>query len=443
MRRAAGWTLGVLMLGQALALPVPALAEAAEAETAASSADHGAAAAPGAAEGEAPATGAAHGQAAATGAALATAPFDPSWKTSRTPMPFDVMRSVQFLQDQVARGNDRAIRVQALLLRRFGPTFLEADPVVWKDPRNVRAVILFTLSGGSSEVIDRLAGESLLDETQTALVQGASAYVRNDLETAAKRLLEVDLASLEPVLAAQLSLVLGQILQIDHPADALPHLDRARLLAPGTLIEEAALRLEATLVEAQGERTFADRLARQYFDRYADSSYAGNFEARFAAIYVGRAKTDPGAAMAAMADVLAGLPDPRQARLFLSASRRSLVEGNLKFANDAAQKGLSLEGVAEADRVRGRLYEVASRLGTTDPAGARSELEAIDAAQLHPEDAKLLDAAFGVLDSIDAHPLVAAADPVAAPSTPEAPSVLSRAEQALAQASQDLIASKP
>jgi len=104
---------------------------------------------------------------------------------------------------------------------------------------------------------------------------------------------------------------------------------------------------------------------------------------------------------------------------------------------------LSLSGLAEADRVRGRLYDVASRLGTGDPQGARRELEAIDAAQLHPEDAKLLEAAFGVLGSIDAHPLVAAADPVAAPSTPEAPSVFSRAEQAMAQASQDLTASTP
>jgi len=383
------------------------------------------------AEGEAHAEG---GEASAEGEEGAV-----QFATTRAPMPFDVMRSVQFLQDQVARGNGRAIRVQALLLRRFGRTFLEADPVVWRDPRNFRAVILFSLSGGTPDVLDRLMREKLLDESQTALTEGTLAYVRNNLEKAKKRFAEVSFDGMEPVLAAQLHLVLGQIHQVDNPKDAIAHLDQARLLAPGTLIEEASLRLGAMLVDASGDHARADQLARRYFDRYADSSYAGNFEARFTAMVTSRGSQNAEEALAEMSDVIAGLPPARRQTLYLAAARRSLVEGNLQFAAASAEAAIALPGLSEADESRAELYRTASSLGTLKPSDARATLDRIARAELHPEDATLLDAAYTVLDQIDAT-LAAMPAPSATVASAETsgPAVLARAEAALAQSSQAL-----
>ncbi|ALN74146.1 hypothetical protein [Aureimonas sp. AU20] len=361
-----------------------------------------------------------------------------AWAKTRTPMPFDVMRSVQFLQDQVARGNDRAIRVQALILRRFGRTFLEADPAVWQDPRNFRAAVLFALSGGTPEVLQRLMREKLLDEAQTPLLEGTLAYVSNDLEKARKRLSGVELEGMEPVLAAQLSLVLGQINQVDHPEVAIPHLDRARLLAPGTLIEEASLRLGATLVDDSGDHGRADQLARRYFDRFSNSAYAGNFEARFTAMVTSRAAEKADETLADMSDIIASLPDPRRQTLYLAASRRSLVEGNLHFAQAAADAALAIPGLGDADRDRAELYETASALGSLKTADARRTLDAIDRTRLHPEDVKLLDAAYSVLDSIDATLAEMPAGAESAAPAEAVPAVLARAEAALAQSSQVL-----
>lgn len=361
------------------------------------------------------------------------------WAKTRAPMPFDVMRSVQFLQDQVARGNGRAIRVQALLLRRFGRTFLEADPAVWRDPRNFRAVVLFALSGGTPDVLQRLMREKLLDETQMPLLEGTLAYVNNNLDKARKKFAEVRFEGMEPVLAAQLHLVMGQIDQIDHPEKAIPHLDQARLLAPGTLIEEASLRLGAMLVDASGDHERADQLARRYFDRFADSTYSGNFEARFTAMVTSRANEQAEEALADMSDVIASLPDARRQTLYLAAARRSLVEGNLHFAKAAAEAALALPGLAPADQDRAELYATASSLGSVKPAEARATLDAIDRAELHPEDGKLLDAAYAVLDSIDAT-LAQMPPGAAAPAGAgeAAPAILAQAEAALAQSSQVL-----
>lgn len=361
----------------------------------------------------------------------------PAWPATRSPMPFDVMRSVQALQDQVARGNSAAIRVQAMLLRRFTQSFLQADPAVWQDARNKRAAVLFTLSGGPPELLEGLHREKLLGPDYDALVEGSLLYVRNDLEGAYKQLATIDTLQLEPVLGGQISLVLGQIQQFTKPVEALQHLDRARLLAPGGLIEEAALRLQALLSDEQGRHAEADRLARRYFDRYADSTYAANFEARFAAIMTDRVREGAQAAMVAMSDVVAGLPDARQDRLFLSVARRSLVEGDLDFARLASERVLLSENLSGPDRNRAQLYQTGASLAALGPDEGGRRLTAIDRAQLHPEDALLLDAAYRILDGIGApDAAVAEADVTDVP-------VLARAAQALSAANGELESARP
>ena len=367
---------------------------------------------------------------------------DTHWSDERRPMPFDVMRSVQFLQDQVARGNVRAIRVQALLLRRFGRTFIEAPTEVWNDERNARAVVLFTFSGGEPDVIEALIREGRLPESQRPLFEGALAYVRNDLQGAAKKLQTVAIDKLEPVLAAQVSLALGQIQQAEHPDTAIGHLAKARLLAPGTLIEEAALRLGAPLVDATGDHAQADRLARRYFDAYRESSYVSNFETRYVAMVVGRVMPDPEGALLSMDAVLDGLPASRRQRLYLAAARRSLVSGNLEFSALAADRAIGLGGLEPGDDARATLYRTAASLGVEGQDASRAVLDRIDRTLLHPEDGKLLEAAYSVLDSM-ARPALLTEASSKPPETPEQSAVLSRARQALEAASQEMKKSQP
>lgn len=365
---------------------------------------------------------------------------------TRPPMPFDVMRSVQFLQDQVAHGNARAIRVQALLLRRFARSFLEADPAVWADARNQRAAVLFSLSGGPPDLVEALRRENLLGALPPALVEGAALYGRNRLDEARERFAALDLDALEPALAAQVALARGQVRQIGDPAAAASDLDRARLLAPGTLIEEAALRLGALLVDETGDHAKADRLARRYFEAFGDSAYAANFEARFVAMSTARGRADPDGALRTLADAAAPLAAERRRRLLLAVARRSLVEGDLRFAGRVAAEAEALPGGSAGDRERAAFYVSAASVAELDPAEGERRLGAVRRDALHPEDGKLLDAALAVLASIrrgveppPAAAEVAAAEPAApAPAREAGPDILARAEQALAGAAQDL-----
>ncbi|MCW4113710.1 hypothetical protein NPA31_001875 [Aurantimonas sp. MSK8Z-1] len=363
------------------------------------------------------------------------------WPTTRSPMPFEIVRSIEFLQDQVARGNGQAIRVQAGLLRRFAPVLMAAPPETWHDPRNVRAAAMFVLSGGPPAVLRGILGGTVVHDHDRTLLEGALAYVENRTAQAKEKLGHLDLRDTEPLLAAQLSLVLGQIDQNDDPKSAMTHLDRARLLAPGGLIEEAALRLEVLIAEKVGDTGKADDLARQYFDRYARSAYAANFRARFAAVYAGRPQGTEKDVVAKMMDLTAGLTREEQLSLFLAVSRRALVMGNLQLSGETAAQALTYDVASPEDRQRALLYSVASTLTSRSFADASATLNAIDPALLHPADLQLRSAAYSILDEMRRPAELAVNDDgrgSAISSKIASDPVASRAQQLLNEVSNDL-----
>ena len=340
-------------------------------------------------------------------------PRDPdgSWPKRRGPMPYEVVRSLQFLQDQVARGNGPAIRVQAILLQRYGRTFSEADPKVWADSRNLRAAALFVLSGGSPMVLRVILSKVTLTGANRTLFEGALAFVENRTAQAERDLSSLDLTFVETGLAAQINLALAQLQQQAKPKEALDRLKQVTLAAPGTLLEEAALRMGVLIAESSGDRELSDRFARQYFDRFSGSAYAGNFRARFAAVYAQRPAGTEDDTVAMIVDATATIPSGEQLGIYLAVARRSLVEGNLTLAAKAAGKALTFTDAAKPDRQRALLYEIASTLTSRDFVQARTMLDAIDPKALHPADVKLRDAAFDVLAQMRRPLLADAATP--------------------------------
>ena len=77
--------------------------------------------------------------------------------------------------------------LQPAMLKRLGEKFQEADPAVWKDPRNSRAAVTFLLSGGAPQVVETLRSRNLLIIDQ-AILDGAMAYVEGRPDDARARL---------------------------------------------------------------------------------------------------------------------------------------------------------------------------------------------------------------------------------------------------------------
>ena len=327
------------------------------------------------------------------------------------PLPYEIVRSLQFLQDQVARGNGAAIQVQSRLLRRYGATFAEAAPELWQDPRNRRAAALFVLSGGPPPVLRRIIERTTpLEGEDRLLLEGALAYVENRSAEAISKLKSIDLAAGESGFVAQVELALAQLQQGTDPEEALERLKRVMLAAPGTLLEEAALRMGVMLADSTGDPQSADRFARQYFERFSQSAYAGNFRARLSSVYADRPAGTEEATVAAIADATFTIPRQQQLAIFLAVGRRALVTGNLGLAARAATHALTYADATREDRLRATLYDVAATLTQRDFVEVRTTLEAIDPALLHPADQKLRTAALELLDQMR-QPLLAGALP--------------------------------
>jgi chemotaxis protein MotC len=307
--------------------------------------------------------------------------------------PYQLVRMLQALQDQIASGNLEAHNAQPALLKRLGEKFKETDPGVWKDPRNSRAAVTFLLSGGDPQVVGALRARHVLDIDE-AILDGAVAYVEGRPEEAKARLGGINARSLPAALGAEVALVQSALLAQSDFKAAIERLDEVRLLMPGTLVEEAALRREIFLVGQVDDFDKFESLAMQYFRRYRHSIYAGTFRQRFALAVARFSFAQQADRFPRLVAVIEQLDRVSQRALYLLIARTALVRGKIEMTDLAAERIVALTEEENPERARARLYRAAARVVTNAHEEALLDLRQIDGAGLSERDAELLAAAL-------------------------------------------------
>ncbi|WP_309941929.1 chemotaxis protein [Tardiphaga robiniae] len=309
--------------------------------------------------------------------------------------PYQMVRSLQMLQDQIARGDLDAHNSQPALLKRLGENFLKADAAVWKEPRNSRAAVTFLLSGGSPQVVASLRSRNVLNIDE-AIVDGAIAYVEGRTDEAKSKLANIKPRSLPAALGAEIALVQSALVAQDDLKVAIALLDEVRLMMPGTLVEEAALRREIFIVGQDDDFDKFEALAVRYFRRYRHSIYAGNFRQRFALSVARFSFVQRPDRFPRLVAVLDHLDRASQRALYLLIARTALVRGKTEMTVLAADRVFALSDDDSAERVRARLYRAAARVATSAHSTAIAELEQIDKAKLSARDVELQTAALAI-----------------------------------------------
>jgi len=312
-----------------------------------------------------------------------------------TPEPYQLVRRLQSLQDEIARGNLEAHNAQPALLKRLGEKLQEADASVWNDPRNGRAVVTFLLSGGPPQVVRTLRGK-VKPNIDEAILDGALAYVEGQSDDAKTRLAGINARALPPAFGAQIALVQSALLAQSDLKATIERLDEARLLLPGTLVEEAALRREIFITGQVDDFDKFESLAIQYFRRYRHSIYAGNFRQRFALAVARFSFAQQTHRFARLVAILDHLDRPSQRTLYLLIARTALVHGKIDMADLAAERVEELAEEGSAERERARFYRASVRSLMKSNAEAVSDLQKIDKGRLPQRDAELLAAALAV-----------------------------------------------
>lgn len=328
------------------------------------------------------------------------------------PEPYLLVRSMRMLQDQVASGKPEALPMLNRVLAHVSRQFKEAPPEAWDKPANAYALFIYLLNGGNPEVVRGIIATLKPDQIDPKLIAGSLAYADGD----ALRIVE-NFQELPPNLPAELNasiylVTASQLASIDA-ITALKRLDYIRLNAPGTLLEEAALRRALNIAAGLGEKDTLLTLARNYLQRFERSPYSEDFYRQLVDALLklkGKVSDEEIKDLAVLAWPGARMP------FYLRLARGSIVNGDLVRARFAAREAEELAAVLKADNTQARLYLAVSNVGSDETGEAGRILSSLPKDRLHGRDVKLLEAAMTMAGKITEQPRVtsAAVEPQAA-----------------------------
>ena len=302
------------------------------------------------------------------------------------------------LQDRIARGDTAAYLSYRTELSQLAEQLGRARDEAWKDPRNVRAAVALVLSGGDPRVLQPLV--SHVAGQDRTLVRAALAYGQNRNAEALELLADVDARTLDPSVAGHIALVQAELVAKKDHVKSLALLGEARLLAPGTMIEEAALRREVAFAV---ERSDADRFeasTMQYVRRFANSVHMSNFRRQLAVDVATRGMADDPARRSRLEATLELLAANQRQDIYLSIAWEGLKGGGADLVRWAATNAALLAGEDSAQRLRSRLCEAAALIVTDEFDKGLSILESIPAGRLNEEETALLAAALRIAKQI-------------------------------------------
>ena len=174
------------------------------------------------------------------------------------------------------------------------------------------------------------------------------------------------------------------------PKAAVSLLDWARLLAPGGLVEEAALRREIVLLAEAQDTPGAARLARVYAVRFGASLYAPDFFRDLARLIARNGLAKAPADFQLFSGAASALPAAGRLDFLLTLAKASIVYGRFDAASAAAADALRDAPANSQDEARARLYQNAARIFLDGSDSALANLNTL--AKLDPSDAALLAA---------------------------------------------------
>ena len=312
----------------------------------------------------------------------------------RAPEPYELMRTLRAIQDGIARGDNAAFLSYKTSLTRITQQFGKAPAAAWKDPRNVRAAVALVLSGGDPRILEPLVAQ--VTGSDQKLVSAALAYGHNSNDEAKELLADIDARTLDASVAGHVALIQAELAGKAESTKILARLGEARLLAPGTMIEETALRREVTLAVELSDADLFESSTKQYMRRFANSVHMGNFRRQLAIDLATRGLADEPERRARLEATLETLADAKRQDVYLSVAWEGLKGSSVDLILWAASKAAAVAGENSASNLRSKLCEAAVLIVTDEFDKGLSVLESIPAENLSDEETALLFAALRV-----------------------------------------------
>lgn len=328
------------------------------------------------------------------------------------PLPWQTIRTFLRAHDQLAtKGENAGEGALAEVRREQAKVFEGAGPAAWDDPRTRHAAVVYVLAGGDAEILRHAMASKAVKPEEMRLLKGVLAYGRGQTGHALELLGEHDAMTLPPLLGGHLALAQALLIAPQDPGAALGYLNKAKLLLPGSLIEEAALRHTITLSAKVGDRQAFWLAARRYFHHFARSGYAPSFRRLLVATIV----QWPHGNTLELLDEVTGAVSARNelgaGQMLVSVAEEALYAGKIALTRQAASRAVGHFGEGSEARRRAILYLNTALIFTEHHEEAAAELKALSVVDLRVQDGLLRKTALDLAEKLRMPPPPAVAVP--------------------------------
>ncbi len=328
--------------------------------------------------------------------------------------PAKILRSLQYVQDSVVMGDHSARDMQKYLLETFDATLRSVDASVFADAKNADAALTYIMSGGNPATLDYLVARDVQGYFDSRLINVLQKYLSGRGGQVEKIVADLIPEYRKNELGPYLMLIAGNVAFSRDPAASLPFFDDARLSAPGTIIEEAALRRSIAAAMQAKQQDKGLLYIRKYAVRFLHSPYAS----QFADLFVSFSVDNFGPVSLQDIEAIAELMDPQRAEeAYLRIARQASLRGLAPLAQFATEKAnvLSSETGDKQRESLAKLYSGLAKVSGDAVVSASEALSSIPADELTPRDLALRDAAKAVAEQVVRDPALSQTGGMPAP----------------------------
>ncbi len=307
--------------------------------------------------------------------------------------PWKLIRRLQKAQDKIVAGSPHALENYRNMLTDYSAIMLKLQSQTWSHERNLDAAAVYVLIGGNPQVGKIALERSILGKPEKSPLKAAIAFSERNIDEAYRMLSANKPSVLPPSLAGQFALARAMITSSIDLELTENYLNDARRRAPGTLIEEAALR---RLLRVAGISKNFDKFkffSSTYMRRFHKSYYLNDFLKSYAYAIVQMPLENQSESLKELQNLLGEL-DKRQDLFVLAFIARSgTILGRTELALWAANEALGELRVGSKLHTRMKLYAVASGIVDDKITEEAAEmLKQIDSEVFDINDKKLFDA---------------------------------------------------
>ncbi len=312
--------------------------------------------------------------------------------------PYKMLRSMQFVQDSVVQGDHSAGEMQRYLLGAIDKRLRSVDSSVFDDPRNVDATLIYAMSGGNPATLEYLVARDVQGYFDNRVAEVLRKYLNGKGQMASKTLGEMAKEYADKPIGPYLALIAGNTLMNSKPEEALKMYNWARLIAPGTIVEESALRRSLSIAVNAGLVPEGLKYSSLYARRFLHSPYASQFADLFVALAVDNFHVIGNDRIRDIADSME--PDRRQA-IYLRIARQATIAGETELARMAADEAAKIKSPEAKGRdVLAGFYGGLAGVSSEDIRKVAEGLDMVPDSALSPRDLKLREAARAVAQEV-------------------------------------------